>query len=82
MEVEEGPPIVKADRNSRSYKLIKLRNGLSALLIHDPQCNDDKEDDRGGGDMNVETEDDDQREPALWPNFQYNCAGNPHLSCV
>lgn len=79
MEVEEGPPIVKAARNSRTYKLIKLRNGLSALLIHDPQaCDDDEEEDRGGGGTHVETDDDAQQEPALWPHFQYNCTGIPH----
>lgn len=78
MEVEEGPPIVKAARNARSYKLIKLRNGLSALLIHDPQVCDDEDEDHGGGYMNVETDDAQQETAVLpvdWPNFQYDCTG-------
>lgn len=51
MEVE-GPPIVKGPLDKRDYKLIKLRNGLVVLLIHDPDVSDAPEDndsDSGSG---------------------------------
>lgn len=31
-----GPPVVKAASDKRLYEVLKLPNGLSALLIHDP----------------------------------------------
>lgn len=34
--VEGGPPVVKAASDKRLYEVLKLPNGLSALLIHDP----------------------------------------------
>jgi hypothetical protein len=82
MEVEEGPPIVKAASNLRSYKLIKLRNGLAALLIHDPEVdNDDNPDEEGNDgeaaeDMDVEFDVEEEPDfPFDWPHFQYNCTG-------
>lgn len=83
-DVEVGPPIVKAASNQRSYKLIKLRNGLAALLIHDPEVSLDEE---------AEAEDDiddmevdagcpsEQPEGQNWSSdFQNNCRGKIHLS--
>lgn len=34
--VGAGPPVVKAPSDKRLYEVLKLPNGLSALLIHDP----------------------------------------------
>lgn len=84
MEVEEGPSIVKATSDLRSYKLIKLRNGLAALLIYDPEVADVPEDGEEGDapeDMDIEcdcTECEEQQEtyfPFDWPQFQSNCTG-------
>lgn len=82
MEVEEGPPIVKAASNLRSYKLIKLRNGLAALLIHDPEVdnddNPDEEENDGEAAEDMDVEFDVEEEPGFpfgWPHFQYNCTG-------
>lgn len=82
MEVEEGPPIVKAASNLRSYKLIKLRNGLAALLIHDPEVdNDDNPEENNGEaeDMDVEFDDEEPDFPFDWPHCQFSCTGI-HLS--
>lgn len=52
MDGVEGPPIVKGPLDKRDYKLIKLRNGLVVLLIHDPDVSDvpdDEDDDSGSG---------------------------------
>ena len=82
MEFEEGPPIVKAASNKRSYKLIKLRNGLAALLIHDPEVdngnNPDEEENNGDDaeDMDIEYDvEEDPDFPICWPHLHYNCAG-------
>lgn len=84
MEVEEGPPIVKAAGNLRSYKLIKLRNGLAALLIHDLEVdnydNPDEEENDGEAAEDMDVEFDVEEEPGFpfgWPHFQYNCTGTP-----
>ena len=79
MEVEEGPPIVKAASNLRDYKLIKLRNGLAALLIHDPEVDiSDEEENNGDTAQDMEVEFDVEEEPDFpfsWPHFQQNCTG-------
>lgn len=90
MEVEEGPPIVKAASDFRSYKLIKLRNGLAALLIYDPEVADvpEEEENDEPEDMDFEcdcAECDDEQEPYFpfdWPQFQSNCTGIHFVSPI
>jgi len=90
MEGENGPPIVKAASDKRSYKLIKLRNGLEVLLISDPQVSDapeDSEEDESGNDEPEDGMDTERHGPAgcadeqkpdfpfHWPQFQSHCTG-------
>lgn len=84
-DVEVGPPIVKAASNQRSYKLIKLRNGLAALLIHDPEVSLDEEAEEEDDTDDMET---DAGCPSEQPegqqewssDFQNNCRGKINLS--
>lgn len=91
MEVEEGPPIVKAASDKRSYKLIKLRNGLGVLLIYDPDVADDapedcEEDEPEESMDHMECCDGacSEQEPYFrfdWPQLQTNnCSGTSLLS--
>lgn len=81
MAGEDGPPIVKAASDKRSYKLIKLRNGLGVLLISDPDVADDpedsEEDDDKSGDDEPERDAHEQepRFPCQWPQFPSTCTG-------
>lgn len=83
-DVEVGPPIVKAASNERSYKLIKLRNGLAALLIHDPEVSLDEEaeEDDDTNDMEIDAGcPSDLLERQEWSaDFQNNCRGQIHLA--
>ncbi|KAG6541670.1 hypothetical protein Mapa_016935 [Marchantia paleacea] len=69
----DGPLVVKAPSDKRLYQVVHLKNGLSALLIHDPQMapkpdgslhsddsgeDDDEEDDDEEEDDEEEDEDD------------------------
>lgn len=79
-----GPPIVKAASNPRSYKLIKLRNGLAALLIHDPEVSLDEEAEEEDDTDNMETDagcPSEQPEGQEWSSdFQNNCRGKINRS--
>lgn len=78
-----GPPILKAAGNKRSYRLIRLRNGLEALLICDPDVND--VDDESTEEDNVDRTEDTNAQCEsdmlldLSNDSQYNCTGI-HLS--
>lgn len=62
--VGAGPPVVKAPSDKRLYEVLKLPNGLSALLIHDPAMSglQPEDDDHGHGacDHDHDEEDDDE----------------------
>lgn len=44
-----GPPVVKAASDKRLYEVLKLPNGLAALLIHDPAMSGLQPEEDGSG---------------------------------
>lgn len=57
--VVDGPPVVKAASDQRLYQVLKLANGLSALLIHDPAMSGGAS--SGNGKSDGEDEDGDEK---------------------
>lgn len=76
MAGDDGSPIVKAASDKRSYRLIKLRNGLGVLLISDPDVadapEDSEEDDDESGDDEAERDAHEQE-----PRFPFQCLQFP-----
>lgn len=76
-DVEVIQPPVKSESDKKSYRIIRLSNGLKALLISDPsaskddlsdneavsQSSDDDDDDGSDGSSDSDDEDDDDIEP-------------------
>lgn len=62
--VGAGPPVVKAPSDKRLYEVLKLPNGLSALLIHDPAMSglhpEDDDHSHGACDHDHDEDDDDE----------------------
>lgn len=61
----DGPLVVKAPSDKRLYQVVHLKNGLSALLIHDPQMapkSDGSLQSDGSSEDDDEEDDDDEDE--------------------